>query len=795
MTSADRPADRPAAEAGSAENGVDATSAWTPPERKEEVPEDHVAEMTSVLRQEAPETRVVQPPEPSESSSGSRSGTGSDSVSGTGWGTASSSIAGRRTSSRARPAHRGGLGAGIVDVPPVPYRDPESAVMRDPVVAENKRFCGNCGAKVGRKSEGEPGPTEGTCEQCGTPFSFTPRLSPGETIGGQYEVLGALAYGGLGWIYLAQDHAVADRWVVLKGLIDTGDETAIAAAVNETNFLAEVEHPNIVKIYNFVEHPDPKTGTTVGYIVMEYVGGQSLRQLALAHHRATGRPEGLPIGQVLAYGLEILPALGYLHSKGLLYCDLKPDNVIQTNEHLKLIDMGAVRRMDDYTSPMFFTSGYSAPELATEGPSVQSDLFTVGRTLAVLSFEFAGYSTRYKTTLPPPEDVPLFSLFGSYYRLLKRATHSDPGRRFVSAAEMADQLTGVLRETMALGTGAPQPGESTMFGAETRTFGVEAVVADGDDGVPVPDPLEVIASLPVPLVDTDDPAASLLASMTASEPRGVIEALARAPHDSIEVRLRVVRARVELGELAEANRQLQAAQYIAVKAGYPHDWRLEWYRGLIELAGGRYKLAHAAFDAVYDELPGELAPKLGLAMTAEAVGDYFSASRYYEMVWRTDRTYVSAAFGLARVYLAQGARDGAVQVLESIPLSSTHHTAAQVAAIKTKTRIGASSSRNAIAVAEHDLVDASERLERLTLDAERRAMLAAEVLEAAYGWVRHSGGNRSGDARVLGCQLTEREVRFGLERCYRALARLSTSMEQRIALVDKANAIRPRTLT
>lgn len=799
MTSADRPADEAPENGDDIHDTPDATSAWTPPDvedEPEELPEERVAEMTSVLRQEAPETRVVQPPEPSERSQPSEpssdSRPGSDSVSG--WGTASGSITGRRTSSRSRPSQRGGLGAGIVDVPPVPYRDPQSAVMRHPVVAENKRFCGNCGAKVGRTSDGEPGPTEGTCEQCGTPFSFTPRLSPGETIGGQYEVLGALAYGGLGWIYLAQDHAVADRWVVLKGLIDTGDETAIAAAVNETNFLAEVEHPNIVKIYNFVEHPDPKTGTTVGYIVMEYVGGQSLRQLALAHHRETGRAEGLPIGQVLAYGLEILPALGYLHGKGLLYCDLKPDNVIQTHDQLKLIDMGAVRRMDDYTSPMFFTSGYSAPELATEGPSVQSDLFTVGRTLAVLSFEFAGYSTRYKTTLPPPEDVPLFSLFGSYYRLLKRATHYDPGRRFASAAEMADQLTGVLRETMALGTGTPQPGESTMFGTENRTFGVEAVVADGD-GPPVPDSLEVIASLPVPLVDTHDPAASLLASMTATEPRGVIEALARAPHDSIEVRLRVVRARVELGELAEANRQLQAAQYIAVKAGDPHDWRLDWYRALIELAGGRHKLAHAAFDAVYDELPGELAPKLGLAVTLEAVGDYMAAARYYEMVWRTDRTYVSAAFGLARVYLAQGARDGAVQVLESIPLSSTHHTAAQVAAIKTKTRIGTTSGQGGIAVAEHDLVDASERLERLTLDAERRALLAAEVLEAAYGWVRHSGGNRSGGARVLGCQLTEREVRFGLERCYRALARLSTSTEQRIALVDKANAIRPRTLT
>jgi serine/threonine-protein kinase PknG len=787
----------------------ESTAKWTPP------PAD-APEVTSVLQAETPETQFVAPPKPepkpekpaelpdpgteslrpvdSDSVEGS-SGSGPSST-GTGTGTGSGTFtSSRRTSSRSRSSRRGGLGAGLVDVPPVPYREPASAVMENPVVAENKRFCSSCNAKVGRGKPGEPGPTEGECAKCGAPFSFTPKLQPGDLLGGQYEVLGALAYGGLGWIYLAQDHNVADRWVVLKGLINTGDETAIAAAISETRYLAEVDHPNIVKVFNFVEHPDQKTGTTVGYIVMEYVGGQSLRQLALAHHKQTGRAEGLPIGQVIAYGLEILPALGYLHSQGLLYCDLKPDNVIQTNEQLKLIDMGAVRRIDDYASALFFTSGYSAPELATRGASVQSDLFTVGRTLAVLSFEFTGYSSKYKTTLPPKDDVPLFVLFDSYYRFLKRATHTDPDRRFLSAAEMADQLTGVLREIMALGTGEQRPGTSTVFSAETHTFGVDAVVSSENGQVPVPEPLDVLAGLPVPMVDTDDSAAALLASTTASEPKAVIEALAKAPHDSIEVRLRVVRARVELGELAEASRQLQAAQYIAVKGGFPHDWRLEWYRGLIELAGRRPKLALAAFDAVYDELPGEIAPKLARAVAAEGIGDYFTAARCYELVWRTDKSYVSAAFGLARVYLAQGARDGAVQALESIPVTSTHHTAAQVAAIKIKTRPAPRAAGHpAGQVDERDLVDAAGRLERLALDAERRTKLSAEVLEAAYGVVKDRNGQPS-TASVLGCKLNEREVRFGLERCYRALARLAGSAEQRIELVDRANAIRPRTVT
>ncbi len=427
---------------------------------------------TSVLG-DTPQTLSIEPPPPGGVEPATSVTTPPEGTHGTG---SSSTPTGRRTSSRA--SGRGRLGAGLVEVPVVPVKDPASAVLTDPAVSESKRFCSNCGAQVGRGTDGKPGTAEGECANCDTPFNFRPRLFRSDLVGGQYEVLGCLAYGGLGWIYLAKDHNVSDRWVVLKGMIDTGDETSMASAVAERRFLAEVEHPNVVRIYNFVEHPDPNTGNLVGYIVMEYVGGQSLRQLALSHHREAGRAEPLPIGQVIAYGLEILPAIGYLHSINMLYCDLKPDNVIQSGEQLKLIDLGAVRQTDDYESPLFFTLGYSAPELASEGATIASDIYTVGRTLAVLSIEFAGYTTRHKYTLPGPEEEPLFALFGSYFRVLKRATHENPALRFTSAEEMADQLTGVLREVMALGTGRPRPGQSSVFAMETRTFGSGMVVGE-----------------------------------------------------------------------------------------------------------------------------------------------------------------------------------------------------------------------------------------------------------------------------------------------------------------------------
>ncbi|HTD57989.1 MAG TPA: serine/threonine protein kinase, partial [Solirubrobacteraceae bacterium] len=197
-------------------------------------------------------------------------------------------------------ADRRHLGAGLVEVSPIPYRDPASAVLSEPSVAESRRFCASCRDPVGRGRDGSAGRAEGFCRNCGTPFSFAPKLAAGDLVADQYEVAGCLAHGGLGWIYLAKDRNVADRWVVLKGLLDSNDEDAMAAALAERRFLAEVEHPNIVKIFNFVEHHGS------GYIVMEYVGGTSLKDVLAGRREAGGgEPDPLPVAQAVAYMLEI----------------------------------------------------------------------------------------------------------------------------------------------------------------------------------------------------------------------------------------------------------------------------------------------------------------------------------------------------------------------------------------------------------------------------------------------------------------------------------------------------------
>ncbi|WP_234352284.1 serine/threonine protein kinase, partial [Streptomyces sp. NRRL F-6492] len=385
------------------------------------------------------------------------------------------SVSVRSSGSSTGQSARNRLGAGLVTIPEVPRPDPRGAVMENPEVPERKRFCSrsDCGAPVGRARGDRPGRTEGFCTSCGHPYSFVPKLRSGDIVHGQYEVAGCLAHGGLGWVYLAVDRAVSDRWVVLKGLLDTGDQDAMAAAISERRFLAEIEHSNIVRIYNFVEHLDQRTGSLDGYIVMEYVGGKSLKEIANGRRTPDGRRDPLPVEQACAYGIEALEALGHLHNRNLLYCDFKVDNAIQTEDQLKLIDMGAVRRMDDDESAIYGTVGYQAPEVAEVGPSVASDLYTVARTLAVMTFDFQGYTNVFVDSLPDPENITVFRTYESFYRFLVRATDPDPARRFASAQEMAEQLTGVLREVVALQSGRPRPALSTLFGTEVRVTDTE----------------------------------------------------------------------------------------------------------------------------------------------------------------------------------------------------------------------------------------------------------------------------------------------------------------------------------
>jgi serine/threonine-protein kinase PknG len=326
----------------------------------------------------------------------------------------------------------------------------------------------------------------------------------------------------------------------------------------------------------------------------------------------------------------------------------------------------------------------------------------------------------------------------------------------------------------------PKPGLSAQFTPERRHFRQRITATE----LPA-----VALALPVPQVDPTDPAAAFLAGTSSGDPAELVAALQAAPVVTAEVRLRLVRTRIEQGDLATARRELAELAAGSEADGLPPgDWRVTWYQGLAALAAGDPAAARTAFEAVYDELPGEAAPKLAIAVCAEAAGDTTVAARYYRVVWRTDHAWVSAAFGLARALLAQRDRARAVEVLHAVPDTSSQYQNARIAAIRARV---AGQDRGDLT--EADLVAASAEVDRLDVDEERRTRLSGELLDAAARWLAAGNAPRP-TSRVAGRPLTERDVRFGLEGCYRALARLARTAGERIALVDQANAVRPRTL-
>ena len=398
------------------------------------------------------------------------------------------------------------------------------------------------------------------------------------------------------------------------------------------------------------------------------------------------RATGCPVAEAIAYVLEILPALSYLHSIGLVYNDLKPENIMLTEEQLKLIDLGAVSRINSF-GYLYGTPGYQAPEIVRTGPTVASDIYTVGRTLAALTLKLRARGGRYVDGLP--EDDPVLAKYDSFGRLLRRAIDPDPRRRFASAEEMSGQLSGVLREVVAQDTGVRRPGLSTIFSRSRSTFGEDLLVAHTDvylDGHVHSEKLtakEIVTALQVPLVDPADVAAPLLQATVLSQPVQTLDSLRAFRHgamdsddidlsESVELPLMEVRALLDLGDVAKANRKLDD---LAERVGW--RWRLVWYRAVSELLTGDYESASKHFSEVLDTFPGELAPKMALAATAELAGSS-DEHKYYDEVWNTDDGVISAAFGSGQgaVGRRRSRRRGPHSRRSSRHLKAFHHRAA-----------------------------------------------------------------------------------------------------------------------
>ncbi len=625
-------------------------------------------------------------------------------------------------------------------------------VMAHPEVPDRKRFCTQCNARLNR--------SKGFCPRCGKEYNFEPQLKAGDIVHDKYEIRGPIAFGGLGWVYLGWD-TVLSRWVVMKGLLNTKDEAAAAAAVAERQFLAAVKHPKIVGIYDFVQQG------AEGFIIMEYVGGRTLQSI-----RKERGP--LPVEEAISYVMGILPAFSYLHERGLVYCDFKPENIMLEEDDVKLIDMGAVRRIHDPNGDIYGTRGYMAPE-AADDPVEVSDLYTVGRTLATLIMDFK-CMTDYEHSLPSPTEQPVLAANEALYRFLLRATHNDPDQRFQSAEEMGDQLYGVLREIVALKTG-PKPAESKVFTYDN--------LIDPED---VRGTLTADARLlPTPKMDTTDPAANDLMRLSGvADPKqraSVILAVVNQHGDkSVEARLRYTDALLSLGEYKQANETLDA-----LAAEDQFDWRVPWYRGKLFLAVGDAKAARNEFDRVYFEMPGEIAPKLAIAFAAEQAGEMEVATAFYERVAKTDPNNTTAVFGLARCLQARDDFSGAAAALDMVPANHSLYTQSRIALARVL-------MHDEMSMDDTRLDRAAQTIASISTEGAALHQLAAKLLSCAV-WMISLGKIKADRARtLLGNPVEQYDLRRGAESEYRKAARFAADIPEKRSLVDRANEIRPVTL-
>jgi eukaryotic-like serine/threonine-protein kinase len=281
----------------------------------------------------------------------------------------------------------------------------------------------------------------------------------GTLFDGRYQVLRKLGAGGMANVYLAEDQELGRR-VAIKILNDrhANDDQFVERFRREAKNAAALSHQNIVSIYDRGE----AEGTY--YIAMEYLDGRSLKELIVGHGPA-------PINVAIGYARQILSALRFAHSKGIVHRDIKPHNVLVDSEgRVKVTDFGIARagasQMTEAGS-IVGTAQYLSPEQA-RGTAVdqRSDLYSLGIVLYELltgTVPFGGdtpveIAMRHLSHIPEPPSALRPEVPHALDLVVMRALAKNPDDRYQSAEEMDADLERIVggesvsRETEDVGT-------------------------------------------------------------------------------------------------------------------------------------------------------------------------------------------------------------------------------------------------------------------------------------------------------------------------------------------------------
>lgn len=686
-------------------------------------------------------------------------------------------------------------GDGLTDLPHISVKDPDAFVEPEPEPATEPepRY-----GPEAERPEPEPEPDSG--------------LVRGQELHQQYKVVGLLGEGSYGQVYLARDQMLENRPVALKGVRDPADQTDRQISRLELLRLVSLNHPSIIKVFNHARHPGhperpDHPANNARFIVMEFADGAPLKWVAEQIEQDAAPFDGYRVHEFIAgYGLLILDALRYLHEdEGFVYGDLSLTNVIHCGNGIKLIDVAGVRKIG-HAGPVTFP----APEIGTSTKvTVAADLYAVGAVLQEL----------LNRVPAPPLDLGTISL----RRVLDRARARDPEDRFADAREMSVQLRGVLRELRSLRRDEETFEPSPLFSAAPAALDGELGKAPpleqwryGGTGkrplaIRPPEPAEVAVGLPVPKVSRRDPNWKKLRRTSYDDPAGLLQ-LSTGWQLSPELALLRCRLHLEVGRYqpAEAGRHLVSATAelrraeAAVGTLAAYDWRLRWHQGLLHLAGSDTVSALRSFDEVYAAIPGEYAPKLALGYCHEVLDNPQEAMVFYSAVWKRNHALGSAAFGLARIHLADGDSRLALGRLEAVPADSRHRTAARTGMVRIHADLPVGGDPPTVAAAKraYEALHRLARYEGLT-DRQAHERLRTDLLELLLRLVTTPpepnplGALREALGPEIQMPVTEHELRkqlgAGYERLSEQVPRTAlpehTKLER--ALLDNAYRTRP----
>ena len=265
----------------------------------------------------------------------------------------------------------------------------------------------------------------------------------GEVFSDRYELEELVGSGAMSSVYRAHDRLL-DRTVALKVLHDHHQEDPdyVERFRREARSAAVLSHPNIVTVIDRGEHEQRQ------FIVFEYVGGQTLKQLV-----ATEGP--LPVESALVLTIQVARGLSFAHRNGLVHRDVKPQNVLLNGDgQAKMTDFGIARSLDvprglTETGTVLGTSDYIAPEQA-QGQRVdeQSDVYSLGVVLYELltgdvpfpGENFVAVAMQHINDPPPSVRAKRPDVPPRVDAAVQRAMAKDPADRFPTMADFGREL-------------------------------------------------------------------------------------------------------------------------------------------------------------------------------------------------------------------------------------------------------------------------------------------------------------------------------------------------------------------